>query len=151
MSDLWVGLALSIPVGIGVNLASGPTQRWLGKRSQQAADRESARSAMFVAQATAFAKDRSELYTYLLEAVLMTTYIGALIGVLSGSLAFLGQGVDTAVETLPMYWYFSPDFARSLLFLLSQFTALLGSIIILNIARRALRTLKKVRELRSDQ
>ena len=69
-NEFWVGLGLSIPIGIGVNLVTDPMQAWAGRRSRRL---EMARERkLSQAQATAefFAGNSSAYQAFMFEALL---------------------------------------------------------------------------------
>ncbi|MFF5081887.1 hypothetical protein ACFY36_32960 [Actinoplanes sp. NPDC000266] len=138
MSEFLWGLLLSIPIGIAVNLVSPAFGSYLEKRSEKVAKRREIERKEFANEAISLATDQTTYYTFLLGAVLRTTYIGALIGILTGVLAAVGQGISAVG-----IYRFSQFF-----FLGSQLAALAGAILVLNIARNALVMIKEVRRIR---
>lgn len=140
MSDeFWLGLLLSIPIGLAVNLGSPFVARRMEGRSEAVARRREAEREEFRQIADNLAGDQSAYYTYLLTAVLRTTYIGALFGLMGGLLAALGQAANTV----------NIFFVSSSLFLGAQVVALLAAILILNVARGALSMIKEVQLIRT--
>jgi hypothetical protein len=131
--DIWIGLLLSIPVGLAINLVSVPLATKLSQRTQKSAERRNVRDAVFAERVLGYSQDRPSLYNYLLETLIRIAWFGALFGVISGFFALIG------------YLSFGYGFFNQLLFAGSQLVALLGAIIVLNIAREALTILRQVR------
>ena len=131
MNEFWLGAALSVPIGICTNLASPAIGRLLERRNQRAAQKQQAERAERAELAAEMARDQSAFYSHLLTALLRTTYIGALFGILAGVAAALGQAV----------------FINGL-FVVSSICALIGAILVLNISRGALVMIQEVRDIR---
>lgn len=135
MSELWqgilIGAAVSIPIGIVVNLFSDRLGTWLERRSAAAVERRKARDDVFQQQIAAMAQDRSRLYVYLLESLISIAYTLGTFGVTSLALFAVGT-------------VFYPIAAGGYLILL------VGVIRIMGIARDALGTIAAVRDLRGE-
>ena len=154
MSEGWqwllLGALFSIPVGIGVNLATPSIGRWIDRRNASSATRRAASDQKFRDEAARLAKDRSALYPVLLEALLRIAYISAIFGALAGGLAIVGQLVFPLLELSAVYFFYPLDvILPSLVFAMSQLAALIGTILVLNIARQAVVLLREVRAVRS--
>src|SRR5690348_8712825 len=80
VSDLWLGLLLSIPVGVGVNLVSPAFLRSIEKRNEKSARRRERERAVFADEAAQLARDQPAYYSFVLTAILRTTYLGSLLG-----------------------------------------------------------------------
>lgn len=151
MSELWQGLfwgaLFSIPIGIAVNLVSPAINRAIARRNSEAAGKQAARDQRFKEEAARLSRDRPALYSVLLEALLRIAYIGALFGVMAGALAVFGQVIQ------PALWYsnlpFPAEYASTLIFATSQLIGLIGTIIVLNIARQSIVLLGEVRAARN--
>lgn len=132
MSELWqgvlLGTLLSIPFSFAVNIISPYINRRIDKRSEASSEKRALEDAAFRADAGALAKDRPALYMYLLEALIRMAYIGALFGAFSGALFVVSQVI-----------YFE------LIGAVAQAIALVGTIIVLNIARPAVQMIREVR------
>jgi hypothetical protein len=144
-SEFWIGAALSIPIGIAVNLASPAISRGLESRSESAARKRETDRAYRQQTVLEYARDTPSFHAYLLNAVLRTTYIGALFGILGGVLVTAGQALG-AVDLYPLETY---SFER-LFYLLAQIVALMAAILVLTIARNALITIKEVQNARRE-
>jgi uncharacterized membrane protein YeaQ/YmgE (transglycosylase-associated protein family) len=138
MSDLWLGILLSIPIGIAINLVSPAILTRLSQRNQKAAERRAAQDVAVRDRAARLAKDRPALYTYLLETLVRVAWIGALFGVVGGAFAFAAQSLTTT-----MGGYRIPG----VLYAAAQLVALIGAIIVLNIAREALGLIRLVKDV----
>ncbi|ORA11357.1 hypothetical protein [Mycobacterium asiaticum] len=140
-SDLWLGVAFSIPVGLAINIVSPRVLRWIDKRNQDSADKRSERDAQFKAKAEQFAKDRPALYVYLLETLVRAAYIGALFGVLSGTMFLLTQSTSALAHLYAIRFFMAAVGGVGQLF------ALLGAITVLNITRNAVLMVREVRNV----
>lgn len=123
---------LAIVTGILVNVLSPWLNKKIEKRSDAGTARRAERDATFEAEAEKLARDRPALYTYLLGTLIRVAYIGAIFGILSGGVAAVGQVIG--------YFNFS-----QYIFALSQIIALVGTIIVLNIARPAVQMVQEIR------
>ena len=132
-NDLLLGLLLSIPIGIVVNLVSPYITRRIDRRSRRSAEKRAVKDVAFKAEATRLATNRPALYTYLLESLIRIAYITAVFGLFAGAFFLLGQ-------LLPYSGLISQG-----LFASGQLTALIGTVIVLNIARQAVLLLRAVR------
>lgn len=131
MSEFWVGLLISIPVGIVVNLLSGPIQRFIGHLSQRAERRRIIRNKTFTEFASTLATDPAKIQIFALETLIRIAYIGAMFGTASGFL-----------------WV--ADFATGLIAMVAQAVALVGTIVVMNIAGSGIQTIRLARDLLED-
>ncbi len=135
MSDLWqgilIGAALSIPIGILVNVFSDRLGKWLEGRSATAVERRKAQDEVFQRSVDAMAKDRSILYICLLESLIGIAYTLGTFGV--SALVLFAAG--TVIYEIAGLGYI---------------ILLVGVIRIMSIARRALGTIASVRALRGE-
>ncbi len=115
MNEFWAGAALSVPIGICTNLVSPAVLRFVERRNQRAAQKQQAERSERTEFAVELARDQPAFYSYLLNALLRTAYVGALFGILSGaSAAVIGQ-------TLPVF---------EGLFIASSLFGLVGAILV---------------------
>jgi hypothetical protein len=128
MSEFWAGLLISIPVGIVVNLLSGPIQRFIGHLSQRAERRRIIRDKTFTEFASTLAADPAKMQAFALETLIRIAYIGAIFGTASGFL-----------------WVAA--FATGLIGMVAQAVALVGTIMVMNIAGSGIQTLRLARDL----
>ncbi|GAB2850374.1 hypothetical protein ACFQ0P_07410 [Microbacterium insulae] len=152
MSELWQGVLwgalLSIPIGIIVNVSSPAISRALDRRNSTAAARRSAEDLEFRAEAARLAKDRPALYTVLLESLLRIAFVTAIFGALAGVLTLVGQLLDPVIAmTYIGFFGRGIEFLPSLVFAASQLAALIGTILVLNIARQAIILIREVRKV----
>jgi hypothetical protein len=153
VSELWQGVLwgalLSIPIGIIVNVASPTISRSLDSRNSRAAAKRSAEDQEFRAAAALLAKDRSALYTLLLESLLRIAFVSAIFGALAGVLALVGQLLPSflAITYLGGFGW-EIEVIPSLVYAASQLAALIGTILVLNIARQAVTLIREVRKPR---
>lgn len=159
MSELWQGILIgalfAIPVGIATNLLTVPIQTALNKRIKVASEHKAQENDEFEAQAHSLVRDRTALWTYLLEALIRIAWIGALAGVISGFFVILNQGTATGlfllVESGSIAGFEFPlDFGLSFFSLAAQFAALIGALLIMNIARRTLGMMARVKAIRQE-
>ncbi len=145
MSDLYLGLLLSIPVGLIINLVSPAILRYVSNRNQKASTKRAAEDQAFQDRVTAFNKNRPALYTYLLGTLIRIAWIGALFGILTAGLGLVGQGLQTIASDIS---FGSTVFRISgTAFFCSQLSYLVGTLIVLNIAREAFQIIRQVRGL----
>jgi hypothetical protein len=141
-AQFWIGLALSIPIGIGTSLVTPAIQRWFESRGQArviSAKRET--EAEY--RAAVFYRKNSDRFTqYLVHVTIKATLVGALIGAVTGACFFVAQLADTILARQMDVTY---DRVRQLLYALGQGSALVGSIAVFNICRPALATWTRVR------
>jgi predicted lipid-binding transport protein (Tim44 family) len=123
---------LAIVTGVLVNVLSPWLNKKIEKRSDKATAKRAEQDSNFHEEAERLARDRPALYTYLLGTLIRIAYIGAIFGALSGGVAAVGQ-------VLP-YFKFS-----QYVFAFSQIIALVGTIIVLNIARPAVQMIQEIR------
>ena len=143
MSEFAWSLILAIPLAILANIFSIPILKWFEKRSKTAGDKRATRDAEFAAQAAGFAADRPSFYSYLLEAVLRTTFVGALTGILAGAFAIAGSGLNLNIQGSNGLYKLAP-----IAYAATSLVSLVGAVIVLNITRTALIMVRKVRELK---
>ena len=143
-SDFWLGLAFSVPLGIAVNLVSPTIGRRLEASNRRASENRIKQRALVRAQAAQLATDQTAYYSYLLSAVLRTTYITALFGL-------VGVGASMALPAIGLL----DDSQGSIYgvlngsgFFVSQMATLIAAVLILNIARSALGMVQEVQRIK---
>lgn len=152
MTTFLLSLLLSIPVGIVANALSPWFQRRLDKSSRRAALK---RNAVLDEEASGFVKDRTEMWSYLLSSLIRVAFTLSVTGLISITLLVLPQLLVFGSFALG-----KPDEDESLIatiletflplsYLLGIFVALVGLLVIMNISRRSLAVVTRVRELRS--
>ena len=142
--DLWLGVAFSIPVGLAINLATPLVARRIEQRNKRSADKRAQRDAEFKQKAEELAKDSGTLYVYLLETLVRVAYIGALFGVLSGTM-FLLTNSSVGMDFGRLQRVFTAATGS-----VGQLFALMGALMILNITRVAVQTVREVRTVSSS-
>lgn len=135
LAGVLLGAAFSIPAGIFINIVSPRIMRRIDQRGDRASSERAKSDAKFEAEALRLSKDRNSLYTYLLETLLRVAYFGAIFGILSAGSAVIGQIV-------PYVGYLTQA-----IYALSQFLAVVGAIIVLNIARPAVQMVREINAL----
>src|SRR5438876_348365 len=88
-----MGLALSFPIGVGAAFAPTPLQTLLIRGSEAKLKRVKRRDEDTIHH---FRSHSAEFSHFLLIAVLETTFVGALLGVVAGVFAFVGQSLNSA-------------------------------------------------------
>jgi hypothetical protein len=132
MSDVWLGILLSIPIGIATSLVTPWIQRKLDQLDQRRALAATGRQVQEFERIKAFKSNPDQFTQYLIQVAIRTTLTGAFIALLSGIMFALGQTIMTMKGS-------DLDYVRNAAFLLGQFVTLLGSLLIINICRPALR------------
>jgi hypothetical protein len=147
-TDAWVSILLSIPIGIGTALVVPLIQRKWENRTRQRALTASLQTQAELQRIRAY-KDNADQFTqYLIYTAIKTTFVGAFVAILSGLLIAIAQ-LSTLKGIIELFPLSSSGYdiifaAKNLMFLAGQFTALVGSILIVNICRPVLITWTKV-------
>ena len=142
-SDVWYGALLSIPIGIATGLAVPLLQRWWENRGNKKQANEERRTKEEYLQ-VAFYKNHPETFTqYLVHVAIQTTFIGAIVGVLSAVFYAVNQVVPD-VSGLPFPFYFGA--VHRLVSLLGQVMAIVSSLLIIRICRPAMALWRKMRD-----
>lgn len=143
MSDMWQGVLwgalLAIPIGVVANIISSRVQTGIDRQTVEASAKRAERNKEFKDKAAHLAKDRNALYIELLEVLVRIAYITALFGLFSGGAFFLGQAMPYM------------GILTTSLIAIGQLVALVGTLIVLNIARPAIVLLREVRTLRDER
>ncbi len=125
----WIGLALAIPLSVLANLLTPAAQRWFDRRNQARLARHAGDLREEYELIRSFVRDRSRLNSFLLAAVIRSTLIGSLVGIITGmvfaaaSIAYLG-GIPNAF---------------------GQVLAVIGAIMVVRISSDGLRAWAKVK------
>ena len=142
MSEFWIGVLLSIPIGIATSLITPWIQRKIDEQDKRRSLAATGRVVQEYERIRAFRADPHEFTQYLVQVVIRTTFTGAFVAVFAGLMVALGQA------TIPLRSAFNVDyvdFVRTAIFILAQFVSLLGSLLIINICRPALRAWTKLK------
>ncbi|MDX9990400.1 hypothetical protein [Thiothrix unzii] len=142
-NEFWMGIFLSIPVGLATSLATPWFQRKLDQRSQQRALVETKNAQVEYERIRFYKENPSELTQYLVHVAIKTTFIGALLAIISGVSYTLAQLLDAT--SIGYDGMSSGRFAQHMLYVIGQFSSLVGSIMIINICRPALTTWTKTK------
>jgi hypothetical protein len=145
-SEFWLGTFLSIPIGLATSLATPWFQNKLDSRSKQRSLIASKNLAAEYEQVSYYRSHPEDFTQYLIHVAIKTTFIGAMLGIISGISFAFAQVVETARTGLGGFG--GPDIlrlAQDALYVLGQFSGLVGSILIVNICRPALSMWTKVR------
>ena len=129
-SDLWYGALLSIPIGIGTALATPWLQRQLDKYSKSRALTRTKKAQEDFSRVKFFV-DNPHLFTqYLVYTAVRVLFITAVVAAFSAAPSLIAQFSE------PLHVLIYP--LQSILYGISQFISLIGSIMIVNICRPAL-------------
>lgn len=132
-TEFWIGIVLSIPIGIFTALLTPWFQKLFDNWNQSKLIKNQ-RSAKAEYEAVKYYKNnKDDLTHYYLNVVIKTTFIGAFVGLFSGVLFILGELIG---ET----HFIQNDVLTTILFGLGQFSALVGSLLIVNTTRPAINT-----------
>nr|BFE54097.1 hypothetical protein GCM10017745_75240 [Saccharothrix mutabilis subsp. capreolus] len=131
--DFWLGLSLSVPIGLAVNIATPYLASLLARGSSKLAIKRADQKSQIITEAAQLNSNVRSFYSFLLTSVLRTTYVGAIVGILTSLLG--------AISTASIHY--GPIFR-----LLAQLCALAGAVLVLNIARNALTMVRAVNDLR---
>jgi hypothetical protein len=138
-SDLWWGAALSVPIGIGTALVTPVIQRKWDEASRSRDVERSRRTTLELQRIEFFVNNPHSLTQYLIMAGIKAAIVSASMIVL----ATLPNSLAQIMNIIPFGGLFF-ETQRNILFLLSQLTALVGSVVLINIYRPALSTWRKV-------
>jgi hypothetical protein len=130
-SQFWLGVFLSVPIGIATGVVSPWVQRWLEeKRALKRTRRVQAEY-----EAVVFYKRHPEEFTqFLVHVAVKTTFIGAMLGVVAGLVFTAASLLDNA-----RLWPFWPDRSlQAFLYGTGQFATVVSSVMIVNICRSGL-------------
>jgi hypothetical protein len=141
MSEFWIGILLSIPIGIATSLITPWIQRKIDEQDKRRSLAATGRLVQEYERIRAFRSDPHEFTQYLVQVVIRTTFTGALVAVFAGLMVALGQATIPLRRSIA----FDVDFVRTAIFILAQFVSLLGSLLIINICRPALRAWTKLK------
>jgi uncharacterized membrane protein YeaQ/YmgE (transglycosylase-associated protein family) len=139
--EFWLGILLSIPVGIG----SAVIAPWV----QQKIDSVGKRRSLALSHNTKKEFERIKFYKanpsehtqYLVQVAIRIALITAALGIISDLFFMMAKFSETTVLPPFFYGYLSD----SLLFIFGLVPSLIGAILIMNLCRKALSTSTKVR------
>jgi hypothetical protein len=137
-TQFWLGLILSVPIGILTGLYTPKIQKWLESRGKEKAEIELRQAKEELEAIEKYVSNPHEFTQYLIKTAIVTTFIGSLPGLLGGVFFLSAQ----ALEAVGFTFLHS---IRSVLYLFGQLAATVGSLIIINICRPALSTWTKVK------
>lgn len=137
-TQFWLGLILSVPIGILTGLYTPKIQKWLESRSKEKAEIELRQTKAELESIERYVSNPHEFTQYLIKTAIVTTFIGSFLGVLSGAFFLSGQALEAAGFVLP-------DNIRNVLYFFGQLVITIGSLIIINICRPALSAWTKVK------
>jgi hypothetical protein len=140
MSSDWLGLLLSIPIGVCTALATPWIQRRLEEKGKHRAMVKSRNAHAEYSSVLYYKTNPQEFTQYLIHVAIKTTFIGALMGVISGLSFVVAQLVDA-----PGVGFNNSHMLQTVFYATGQFVALIGSLMIVNICRPALATWTRVR------
>lgn len=83
-ASFWIGLLIAIPLSILANILTPRAQKWLDRRSETKQSKRAGTLRSEHAQVAALVEDQRKLHTYLLMVVVRATYIGSLVGIITG-------------------------------------------------------------------
>jgi len=138
MSEFWLGIILSFPIGIATALITPWFQRKVDQIDRRRSLAISKRVTKEYELVVHFHKEPIAFTQYLVQVAIRTTFISALMGVFSGLMFSFGQALF--IVHLPMAFYE----LRNTPYLIGQFITLAGSLLIMNTCRPALSIWTKV-------
>jgi hypothetical protein len=140
MSEFWIGILLSIPIGIATSLITPWIQRKIDERDKRRSLAATNRLVQEYERIRTFRSNPEQFTQYLVQVAIRTTFTGAFVAVFAGTMFALGQ----ALNTLHFKGAIDADYLRNTVFLLAQIVSLFGSLLIINICRPALRAWTKL-------
>jgi hypothetical protein len=139
MSDLWIGILFSIPIGIATSLVTPWIQRKLDQLDKYRSLAATKRLDEEYKRIRAFRDNPHEFTQYLVQVAIRTTFTGAFVAIAAGLIFALAQAI-AALATRPKTGMDYEDirlFSTGLI-LIGQFVSLVGSLLIVNICRPAI-------------
>src|SRR5580704_6732040 len=96
MSDLWLGLLFSFPIGIVTGLVTPWIQRKIDEQDKRRSLAATGRLIQEYERIRAFRSNPDQFTQYLVQVAIRTTFTAAFIGVFSGLMFAFGQAMDVA-------------------------------------------------------
>jgi len=144
-TEFWVGIFLSIPIGILTSLITPWIQRKLDESGKQRALTQSKNIKAELTIITQYKNDPTSFSQYLLHIIIRTTFIGSVIGIVSGVLFAFGQLLNGLRSSMIMPLDLGAvEIIRNMIFFCGQLVVLMGAIMIVNTCRPALSKWTKV-------
>ncbi|MBF5032422.1 hypothetical protein IRY44_21950 [Micromonospora sp. ANENR4] len=143
-SAWWLALLLAVPIGIATNLLTPQIAKVGARYNSRLRRRLDERTQRQRQRAEEYVDDPSSYESYLMLAILRTTLIYAIGGVVSSPFALAAYSVPN--RNLGAWFYL-----WDVLFGISQLVNLVATIAVLNIAREAMKTVSVVRNIRAER
>jgi hypothetical protein len=140
-AGLWIGLLLSIPISILVNLFTPKIQAWLDSRNRKRSLIRTKYLQQEYEQVRYYRENRGEFREYLIWIVIRTTFVGSLVGIFA---AFVFV-IPNFFEILNLE-YEQTRIIRHVLYIAGQLISLIGALLIVNICSNALKVYFRVRD-----
>ena len=134
-NEFWIGTALAILLSVIASLLAAKAQSLIDRRSEKVSVKRAKQLKDELEEISKYVKDSSLFYVYLLEAGIQIAFYGALFGLFSGVLF-----VASSVASSSSLWM-----VVNTLNAMAQFVALIGTLIVFSISRRAISTVSKYR------
>jgi hypothetical protein len=138
-TEFWMGIFMSIPIGLATSLATPWFQKRLDQRGKARTLIETKNAQEEYDRIRYFRDNPSDLTQYLVQVAIKTTFITAFLSLFSRSLVVFGSLIRLAHVEDSRY------FIQNALELIFQVISLAGSIMIINICRPALNTWTKTK------
>ncbi len=139
MSDLLIGILLSIPIGIATSLITPWIQGKLDQLNKYRSLAATKRLDDEYRRVLLFRNNPHEFTQYLVQVAIQTAFTSAFVGIIAGLIYAIAQATVAIPSGMGGAMNFDEiNFIRTSLFVFGQFVTLLGSLLIMNICRPAL-------------
>lgn len=126
-TEFWIGVVLSVPIGILTGIATPWFQKIFDNWNKSKLTKSRKNSFEEYQRVKMYKTSKEDSTHYYLSVIIKTTFIGAFVGLFSGALFVLGELVSQTGFGF-----------QTILYSLGQFAALVGSLLIVNICRPAM-------------
>ncbi|MCC3798619.1 hypothetical protein ACXHQL_24515 [Vibrio parahaemolyticus] len=138
--EFWLGTALAIPMSIAATILAPKFQDYIDKRSSKASEKRAKTIKKELEDITAYKKDASLFYVYLLEAGIKIAFYSAIFGLFSG-LLFMGASMVGTLSYKGYDFYLLVSAINSV----GQGVVVFGTLIIISISTKAIRVINRYR------
>jgi len=147
-TEFWIGVVLSVPIGIATGLATPYFQRRIEERGKRRAGAEFRRAVRQLREAFYFRAHPDAFTHYLVEVAIKTTFVAAIMAIVTGLIFAINQMMDALllsgdfrVGRNVKAW----EFIRASGWVVGQLVGVIGSIAVVNLCRPALSLVRRVK------
>jgi hypothetical protein len=132
--NLWISIAVAIPLAIIANLATPKIQAWFDKREKKKSLKRTKQIKTEYLEIKPFYEDRALFREYMLWIVIKATFIGSMVSILAAIFVMFPIIMEQFIF----------DMIRNVFISIAQFISLTGALMIVNICGKALRIYTKI-------